>query len=297
MAQGTILTVGAFAMDTIFRLEALPTGPGKMIPLDAVEVAEGMAAAQAASIARLGGRAALWASTGDDATAERMIAQLAAEGVDMSRIRRVAGARSGFSSIFMDRAGQTMIVPRYDPAITSDPGADPDLDGIAAVMVDVRWPLAARRALRAARAAGIPAILDADMAARDVLESLLPLASHIVASESAARLVTGCEPADAAVALAARYGVFVAVTAGAEGCFWMDGATLMHTPAPRVEAIDTLAAGDVFHAGFALGLVEGRSMAEVLRFASAAAALKCTRFGGRLGCPTRDEVEGVMRGW
>lgn len=295
MAQGTILTVGAFAMDTIFRLEALPQGPGKVIPLDAVEVAEGMAAAQAASIVRLGGMSSLWASTGSDATAERMIAQLAAEGVDMSRIRRVAGARSGFSTIFMDRAGQTMIVPRYDSAITSDPGSDPDLDAVVAVMVDVRWPAAARRALACARGAGLPAILDADMASAEILESLLPLATHIVASESAARLLTGRDPGEAAAALASRYPAFVAVTAGAEGCFWMDGSLLRHTPAPKVAAIDTLAAGDVFHAGFAVGLVEGWPMASILRFASMAAAIKCTRFGGRLGCPNRDEVDEMLR--
>jgi len=69
VSGGRILCVGALTMDTIFRLDRLPEGPGKLIPLDAVEVAEGMAAAQAASIARLGGEAALWASAGDDATA------------------------------------------------------------------------------------------------------------------------------------------------------------------------------------------------------------------------------------
>ena len=46
--MGRILCVGALTMDTIFRLDRLPEGPGKFIPLDAVEVAEGMAAAQAA---------------------------------------------------------------------------------------------------------------------------------------------------------------------------------------------------------------------------------------------------------
>lgn len=297
MRTGSILTVGALTMDTIFRLDALPHGPGKVIPLDAVEVAEGMAAAQAASIVRLGGQAALWASAGDDAIGDRLVAQLAAEGVDTSRIRRVRGARSGFSSIFMDRHGQTMIVPRYDPAITSDPGMVPDLGGIAAVMVDVRWPNAARHALAVARAAGLPAILDADMAPRETLEALLPLATHVVASESAARLLTGNDPAEAAQALSAHLPAFVAVTAGAEGCYWMEGNALMHTPAPKVEAIDTLAAGDVFHAGFALGLVEQRPMADTIRFASAAAAIKCTRFGGRLGCPSRAEVERMLGEW
>jgi sulfofructose kinase len=289
-----ILTVGALTMDTIFRLDRLPDGPGKLIPLDAVEVAEGMAAAQAASIARLGGEAALWASAGDDATGDRLIAQIEAEGVDCSRVRRVKGGRSGFSSIFMDKTGSTMIVPRYDPDLMAPPTEAPDLDGFSAVMTDVRWPGAAALALSAAKAAGIPAILDADMAAPEILHRLVPLATHIVASESAAKLITGAaNPEGAAIALLGTAD-FVAVTAGAEGCWWSDAGTIRHMPAPRVEAIDTLAAGDVFHAGFALKLVEGAPMAETIAFASAAAAIKCTRFGGRLGCPSRAELEAFL---
>lgn len=287
-----ILCVGALTMDTIFRLDRLPDGSGKFIPLDAVEVAEGMAAAQAASIVRLGGEAALWASAGDDVTGDRLVKQIAGEGVDCSRVRRVAGARSGFSSIFMDRSGSTMIVPRYDPTLMAAPEAAPKLGGIGAVMTDVRWPGAAALALATAKAAGIPAILDADMAAREVLDGLLPLATHVVASESAAKLVTGADSAEAAAAeLAASHAGFVAVTAGADGCWWSEGGGIRHTPAPKIEAIDTLAAGDVFHAGFAVGLLEGWSMRHIIAFASAAAAIKCTRFGGRLGAPTRAEVE------
>lgn len=293
--MGKILCVGALTMDTIFRLEQLPEGPGKVIPLDAVEVAEGMAAAQAASIVRLGGEAALWASAGDDATGDRLIKQISDEGVDCSRVRRVKGSRSGFSSIFMDRTGNTMIVPRYDPTLMAPPEAAPRLGGIDAVMTDVRWPGAAALALAAAKAAGIPAILDADMAAREVLEGLLPLATHVVASESAAKLVTGGETAEQAAGwLAVRHGGFVAVTAGADGCWWTEGGGIRHSPAPRIEAIDTLAAGDVFHAGFAVGLLEGWPMRNVIAFASAAAAIKCTRFGGRLGAPSRAEVEAFL---
>ncbi len=293
--MGQILCVGALTMDTIFRLEQLPAGPGKVIPLDAVEVAEGMAAAQAASIVRLGGQAALWASAGDDATGDRLVRQISDEGVDCSRVRRVVGSRSGFSSIFMDRTGSTMIVPRYDPTLMAAPEAAPKLGGISAVMADVRWPGAAALALAAAKAAGIPAILDADMATREVLDGLLPLATHVVASESAAKLVTGVDTAQlAAERLAASHGGFVAVTAGADGCWWKEGGSIRHSPAPRIEAIDTLAAGDVFHAGFAVGLLEGWPMRNVIAFASAAAAIKCTRFGGRLGAPSRAEVEAFL---
>jgi sulfofructose kinase len=292
---GRILCVGALTMDTIFRLEHLPDHSGKFIPLDAVEVAEGMAAAQAASIVRLGGEAALWASAGDDGIGDRLVAQISEAGVDTSRVRQVRGARSGFSSILMDQTGSTIIVPRYDPTITSAPEAALDLSGITAVMTDVRWPAAAKLALSAAKAAGIPAILDADMAARDVLEDLVKEASHIVASESAAKLLTGAEvPEAAAWRLADEHGVFVAVTAGAHGCWWTENGDIRHTPAPKIEAIDTLAAGDVFHAGFAVGLTEGWPMERTIAFASAAAAIKCTRFGGRLGAPTRADVEAFI---
>src|SRR5690349_376340 len=135
-----VLCVGAFAMDTIFRLEALPTVPGKYLPLDAVEVAEGMAAAQAATIARLGGTVSLWASCGDDAIGDRMIAQLSGEGVDCSWVRRVADTRSGFASIFMDARGERIIVPQYDPALRSPPDELPDLTVVGVVSTGVRWP-------------------------------------------------------------------------------------------------------------------------------------------------------------
>lgn len=292
---GTILCVGALAMDTIFRLEALPEGPGKFLPLEAVEVAEGMAAAQAATIARLGGRAALWASAGDDAIGDRLLAQISGEGVDCSRVRRVAGARSGFSSIFMDRRGERMIVPKYDAKLMAAPETAPGLDGCAAVMVDVRWPGAARLALRAAREAGLPGILDADVGPVEVITELVGLASHVVASEGGAALVTGeTDPPRAAARLAEMHSGFVAVTAGEQGCWWRDGNEIRHTPAPRIDAIDTLAAGDVFHGAFAYGLVEGWAMERIIGFASAAAAIKCTRFGGRLGAPHRAEVEAFL---
>ena len=65
-------------------------------------------------------------------------------------------------------------------------------------------------------------------------------------------------------------------------------------PVFKVDAIDTLAAGDVFHAGIALALAEGRDAVAAMRFGAAAAGLKCTRFGGSMGAPKRDEVEAFL---
>jgi sugar/nucleoside kinase (ribokinase family) len=58
-----------------------------------------------------------------------------------------------------------------------------------------------------------------------------------------------------------------------------------------VQTVDTLGAGDIFHGAFALAITERRDLPDALRFASAAAALKCTRFGGAFASPQRAEVE------
>jgi len=76
--------------------------------------------------------------------------------------------------------------------------------------------------------------------------------------------------------------------------FWIEAGErqgVRHLPAFAVPVVDTLAAGDVFHGAFALELARGKAAADALRFAAAAAAIKCTRPGGRGGSPSRDEVE------
>ncbi|WP_434724194.1 sugar kinase [Mesorhizobium sp. RIZ17] len=295
-----LLSVGAFTLDTILRVETLPAHQGKFIANDGVQIASGMATSAACAPRRLGAEVSLWASAGDDPVGDQLIADIQAEGVDCSLIRRVAGARSALAAILVDAHGERVIVPFYDKKAQADPEALPlaDLSAFDAVLVDVRWPGAAALALSAARSIGRPAILDADTAPVEVLERLLPLASHIVASEPAARIVCGhaLDPESACADLASRTDAFVAVTGGAAGTWWHDRVAkrVRHVEAPKVKAVDTLAAGDVFHGAFAVGLAEAMPVEEALRFASAAAALKCLRFGGRLGAPDRAETLAMM---
>ena len=77
---------------------------------------------------------------------------------------------------------------------------------------------------------------------------------------------------------------------------WRADGRLEHLPAFAVRTIDTLGAGDVFHGAFTLALAEGLIERDALRWASAAAAVKCTRFGGIAGAPIRAEVEAFIAG-
>ncbi|WP_309086019.1 PfkB family carbohydrate kinase [Chelativorans sp.] len=300
MSPARLLCVGALTLDTIFKLERLPAGSGKFIPEAAVQIAAGMAASAAASASRQGGKVSLWASVGDDPAAAELLSQMEGEGVDCSAVRRVAGGRSAFASILVDAVGERMIVPYYDPMTQEEPAFLPfdDFSDFDAVLVDVRWPGAAALALEQASRDNIAGILDADVAPRSVLDRLFPLASHVVASQPAATAICGreLEAAEAVGQLARRTNAFVAVTDGANGTFWYDSAkaSVRHVPAPKVTAVDTLAAGDVFHGCFALAVAEGCEIERGLRFASVAAAIKCQRFGGRLGAPSRRETLAFM---
>lgn len=290
-------------LDTLFRVRSLPTGQGKILPYDMLQVAEGMASSAAFAVARLGGNASLWGAVGDDATGERIMAELSDSGVDTSGMVRVAGARSAVSTILVDDQGERLIVPFYDACLhdTVKPVTEHDVSAFDTVLVDVRWPKLALRTLLAAREAGKPAILDGDVAGDGVIEMLAPAASHIVFSQPAAERLTGTAEAAKAVGLLKRKfeQAFISVTSGENGSFWFDDRTgeILHLAAPKVRAVDTLGAGDIFHGAFALAIAEGVPIGETMRLSSMAAALKCQVFGGRIGAPTRVQVCDALRGW
>ena len=94
--------------------------------------------------------------------------------------------------------------------------------------------------------------------------------------------------------MAPRTEAFLAVSDGPGPVRYIAEGAVRTMPVFKIEAIDTLAAGDVFHAGIALALAEGRDAVAAMRFGAAAAALKCTRFGGSMGAPKRAEVEAFL---
>ena len=146
-----------------------------------------------------------------------------------------------------------------------------------------------------ARSRGIPVIVDVDRPI-SLREGLLTASSHLVFSSESLRATAGiADDGEALKRIAKLTPSFLAGTRGPRGTIWLDErGELAETPAFPVQAVDTLGAGDVFHGAFALALAEGQELRSCLRFASAVAALKCTRFGGALAAPQRIEVEELL---
>lgn len=295
-----LLTCGIVTWDLLFRVEEIPSTPIEIAALDCVGTGGGMAASAACAIGRLGGEIEFWGRCGDDAIGDDILADMRGYGVRVDRVRRIAGHSSPVSAILIDRRGERLIVPYYDPRLDQDPSWLPvaDMASFDGVMVDVRWPAGAARALDAARAAGAIAMLDADLAPHAVLEDLMARATHVVWSEVALTDWSGSpDPETGLRAARRRFDGFLGVTVGAGGFRWLDGDRMRGEPAPGIVAVDTLAAGDVFHGAFMLALAEGRDIATAARFANIAAAFKCRGFGSRTTTPGRAEVEAFLSTW
>lgn len=295
-----ILTVGASAWTTIFRIaETLPDTSAKYMPLEALQLGDGMSSSAACAIAALGGRASWWGRVGDDANGRAAMASLASAGIDVADVRYVRGAVGSFCTVIVDGRGERLVVPRHDPSLDTDASWLPlhRMGDYAAMLTEVRWAQGAAAALDAARAAGIPAILDAEVAAPGVLDDLAARATHILFSETGLAHYAGDASPEASLRAAQRKAplAFVGVTRGEHGFYWLENGRAHHAPSPRVNAVDTLGAGDVFHGAYALALCEGASHSDAAAFACAAASAKCETFGGRLGAPSRARVQALLR--
>ncbi|WP_246529303.1 PfkB family carbohydrate kinase [Microvirga zambiensis] len=288
-----IICLGCAFWDTIFKINRIPQHGTKVLPEKAVQAASGMATAAAVTIARLGGKVELWARIGDDPTGDSFLQDLSREAVRTDRIRRVRGARTAFSTILVDSAGERLVVPYTDPSLDSDPGWLP-LDDIAraeAVLVDMRWPEGAHAVLRAARHYGVPTILDADIAPPELLREMVALADHVLFSEPALLSLAGDVSTRQALQEIASglQAKVIGVTLGSAGALiWRrgsSGAGIDEFPSIPIDAVDTLNAGDVWHGAYAYGLVSGWDLARIVQTANVAAAMKCEHFGGRFGSP------------
>jgi sulfofructose kinase len=290
-----VICVGHAALDYVYRIDAFPPEPTKVRSLEHIESGGGMAANAAAAIARLGGAVELWSRTGDDSAGERIRAFLTADGVDITHVKVHEGARSSTSAVIVDARGDRLIIGERDHAMTMDASWLPlaNIATAAVVLSDLRWIEGTRDAFTAARAAGVPTLLDADLGGGGILEEFLQLADYVIFSAPA---LAACFPdGDDAGRLAAvieKGPKHAGVTRGDKGYTWLERSGASgHQPAFAAEVVDTTGAGDAFHGTFAWALAQGRPPADCARMASAVAALKCFRLGARAGLPTREELE------
>ncbi|HVB70681.1 MAG TPA: ribokinase [Acidimicrobiales bacterium] len=269
--------VGSCNVDLVIRTTSLPRPGETVLGGDVERLPGGKGANQAAAAAILGGDVTLIASVGDDAAGEWLVGSLTDRGVDTSLVRR-SRRPTGTAFITVAADGENEIVV--------SPGANDDLDpsdsrldlfDVVVAQLEVAPTVVAEAARRARRF-----ILNASPVAG--LDDTLLNASDVV-------IANGVEAASFDVDRLAH----CVVTLGAEGAVHLSlGREVARARPPRVTPIDTVGAGDVFIAAYALRDAEGAEPADALRFAVVAGALATQARGAQGALPTREEVESWM---
>lgn len=286
-----VLICGVATVDFVFYVDSFPDRAEKYRARDVAIVGGGCAANAAVAVARLGGEAVLAGRLGDDRIGDMVEADLQAEGVDTALLRRFDGARSAYSSVYVDPTGERQIMNFRGDGLPDDADWLAEAGKVDAVLSDTRWGTGALAAMAHARGQGVPGVMDGEA---PIHAPSVAAASHVAYSMQGLQAHSGMAGPEG-LSRVADTG-WSCVTDGANGVHARaaDGTTTHH-PAFPVTAVDTLGAGDVWHGAFALALAEGSGESEAIRFASAVAALKCTHPGGRSGIPTRAETDTFLR--
>lgn len=276
----TVTCVGIAVADTVLEVPVVPPPGTKSFATSMSEQSGGPAATAAVTVARLGGVARFVGRVGDDERGHRLISELRRQGVDTTGVETLGGARTSTSIVLVTPDGERTIINLTDPRLVT--GAAPEVTGDV-ILVDARWIDAARSVLESARDRRITTVMDLDRSPDpEWSANLARAATYPIASLPAAVELTGItEPAKCLVRLSVLLGRSGTVlTDGPRGAWYLANGVPSHVPAPAVDAVETLGAGDVFHGAFAWAVGAGMDLEQALRAASRVAADRCTRRGG-----------------
>ena len=295
-----VVGIGVSYLDHLFVLPSLDGLQQEACPVsEARTEGGGVTATAMVAVARLGGKAELWSRVGDDDTGNAILAGLRREGVDTSQVQTVRDAASSRSFIAVDgRTGERRIFYCRGDGLDRADAAKLDLHriiGAGAMLVDHSWPEAALPALEMGREAGIPSCADLSRIDEGTMPFIERLDVLIVPEECARGFAGGDDYAAGAAAMQKLGPSTVVVTLGPAGCLVRDGDHVSHQGAFAVEAVDTTGAGDAFHGAYAYAMARRWTSQQSVVFASAVAALKCRRLGGRAGLPTLEETVEFLR--
>ena len=278
----SIVVVGSVNLDIVASVERLPV-PGETVPgAELSRFPGGKGANQALAARRLGAEVSLVACVGEDAEAGEALALLRGGGVNLGHCVGVPGVPTGTALIAVAPGGENHIVvaPGANRSLLPESLQVPRADAlICQLEVPVDTVAAAARRFDGFLCVNLAPAMHVDVA-------VLQRADLVIVNETEAMwygdTLTAC-------------GGLVATTFGAAGAaLSRGGEDLARAMPPRVEPVDTTAAGDTFVAALTLALVEGQAYDDALRFACAAGAAATTRMGAQTSLPTRAEAAALL---
>ena len=293
-----ITGIGENAVDHVLRLSQFPAPDGK-VQIESVTLRLGGQIATAiVACTQWGLRTRYIGSSGDDASADMHESEFARLGVE-AHLVRAQDTVSRLSYILVDRvSGSRAVLSRRARQLRLNPTSLQRawIVNSRLLHLDSENPEASLAAAGWARKMGVPVMSDFDLYTSE-MDPLLPLVDYpVISSRLAVSLADDPRLLRALPALQRRYEFRVTcATLGEGGALVWDGKRFWYSPSFRVRAVDTTGAGDLFHAGFAYGLLHEWGWRRVLEFSCAAAGLNCMAEGARGRIGNLREIEALRR--
>ena len=291
-----LVGVGLNATDTLLPVVHYPASGSKIEISSAQVLPGGQVATAVVACQQWGLRTRYVGKVGEDSAAALHRAEFVRTGVE-AHLLTAPGCASHQSFILVEDSGERTVLWKRDDRLTLRP-EELERNWILnsrALHLDGRDTAAATLAAGWARAAAIPVISDVDELYPGI-EALLKNVDYLIASRDIpGRLMNEPDLRRSLPALRNRFGCrLTAATLGEEGVLAWDGTQFHYAPAFRVNTVDTTGAGDIFHAGFIFGLLQGWPLPRQLDFACAAAALNCTAVGARGAIQSVDSIQKLI---
>jgi ribokinase len=294
-----VTVLGSLNMDISVTVPRLPEPGATVLGSAARFTPGGKGANQAVAAARLGADVRMAGCVGDDDFGRRLLAALREEGVNADGVRVTADAPTGLAMISVDHAGENII--------TVAPGANHELGGeqvaaaagpgdILLICAEIPVPAIEAALIKAAEARAARCVLNLAPAPPDAAAIVAAGVDWLVVNETEAAAVLGrpvsglAEAGQAAAALIRAGARHAVVTAGAHGAALAGPDATATISAFRVDAVDTVGAGDTFVGALAVTLAAGIPAAEAVRAAAAAGATAATRPGAQAGMPRPADI-------
>jgi sugar/nucleoside kinase (ribokinase family) len=291
-ADFDVLGLGAVAIDDFLYVDVYPPSDTKAPVVFRQRQLGGLTATALVTVARLGARSAYAGVLGNDELSEAAVAGLVDEGIDLTYLVRRANARPIHSTIVVAQQQPTRNIFFDSNDVV---GADGELPPAAVIqrsrvlLVDNFGVEGMVRAARIAHDARVPVVGDFEAHDAPHFAELLSLTDHLIVSASFARSLTrASDVVDVIERLWEPSRKAVIVTCGADGMWYLTNAetkSIQYQPAFSVKTVDSTGCGDVFHGAYAFALARGLALADRIRVAAAAAAIKATQPGGQAGIP------------
>ena len=289
-----VVGMGLNSVDFISVVPEFPVPNSKMKMLQFSKQGGGQVATAMVALSRWSVKTKYIGKVGEDELGQFSLNSIRQEGVDVSSVTIEPNATNQFAMIIVDGStGDRTILWNRDERLMYREGElrKEEIRSGKLLHLDGHDIDASIQCVRWAKEEEIPIVVDLDKV-EPLTSELIKEVDFVITSSRFPMLFTGIsDQKKALLELQKHTSGFLCATLGHEGAMALVNGEFLCIEGLKVKSADTTGAGDIFHAGFIYGLLQNWEVVEILRFANAAAALKCQDLGGRKRIPTLEETQ------